>query len=165
MGFSRIEGIDISARLLADYGGPAQCYVGDCRQLPFADGSRDVLIVQGGLHHLPDLPCDLPRVLQECRRVLVDGGLMAVVEPWPTPFLDFVHFVCRRDWARRLNGRVDALATMIDHERETYEAWLRQPEWILSELTARFRPRTTWQRWGKLFFLAEKRRAASRPAN
>jgi hypothetical protein len=48
MGFTRLEGVDLSARLLAQYRGGAKCYVSDCRRLPFADRSKDVLIVQGG---------------------------------------------------------------------------------------------------------------------
>src|SRR5713101_5325649 len=52
LGFTHIEGVDLSPLLVAQYRGPAKCIVGDCRQLPFADRSKDVLIVQGGLHHL-----------------------------------------------------------------------------------------------------------------
>src|SRR5712692_72481 len=59
LGFTRLEGVDLSPRLIAQYRGPAKCVVGDCRQLPFADRSKDVLIVQGGLHHLSTLLDDL----------------------------------------------------------------------------------------------------------
>ncbi len=59
LGFANIEGVDLSESLLAQYQGPAKCYVCDCRQLPFDNASRDVLIVQGGLHHLERFPEDL----------------------------------------------------------------------------------------------------------
>ncbi len=59
LGFTRVEGVDLSPRLVAQYRGPAKCIVADCRQLPFVERSKDVLIVQGGLHHLPTLPNDL----------------------------------------------------------------------------------------------------------
>ncbi|WP_291167370.1 class I SAM-dependent methyltransferase [Gimesia sp.] len=64
MGFKSISGVDLSPHLLEQYQGAAKLYVGDCRDLKF-DNSRDVLIVQGGLHHLPVLlPTDLEQTLQ-----------------------------------------------------------------------------------------------------
>jgi len=75
LGFTRIEGVDLSPRLVAHYRGPAKCIVGDCRQLPFEDCSKDVLIVQGGLHHLPTLPGDLEQTFSEIHRVLRPGGV------------------------------------------------------------------------------------------
>src|SRR5262249_59134828 len=70
LGFARVEGVDLSERLINEYRGPARCSVGDCRQLPFAEQSKDVLIVQGGLHHLTNLPGDLEKTFREMRRVL-----------------------------------------------------------------------------------------------
>ena len=51
LGFSEVEGIDLSPSLAAEYAGPGKILVGDCRQLPFENSSKDILIVQGGLHH------------------------------------------------------------------------------------------------------------------
>ena len=68
MGFANIEGVDSSARLLAQYRGSARVFAADCRQLPFEDLSKDLLIVQGGLHHLAVLPDDLELTLED------DGG-------------------------------------------------------------------------------------------
>ncbi len=130
LGFTRLEGVDLSPRLIAKYGGPAKCLVGDCRKLPFADRCKDILIVQGGLHHLPGLPGDLEKTFAEMRRVLRKDGRVLFVEPWLTPFLRFVHAVSRNSLARRLSNRVDALETMIQHECPTYEQWLTQPELI-----------------------------------
>src|SRR3954467_5983051 len=128
LGFAQVEGIDLSPALAAQYKGPGTILVGDCRQLPFESGTKDILIVQGGLHHLPKLPSDLEAALEEARRVLAPGGLFCAVEPWLTPFLAFVHHVCANRIARRLSSKVNALATMIEHERETYEQWLNQPQ-------------------------------------
>lgn len=153
LGFERLEGVDLSASLLEQYRGRARCYVADCRALPFPDASRDVLVVQGGLHHLEVLPDDLVRTLDEARRVLRPGGRMVVVEPWLTPFLRFVHAVCELSTARRLWPKLDALATMNELERPTYEAWLGRPEEILSVLTGRFRPELMRREWGKLLFV------------
>lgn len=150
LGFRNIEGVDMSPRLLAEYRGEARCYTADCRELPFADNSRDAAIVQGGLHHLPVLPDDLERVLAEVRRVLRPDGRLVLVEPWLTPFLRFTHLVAENALARRLSAKLDALATMIDHERETYENWLGRPREI-SQMVRRFFQREhesfAWGKW------------------
>src|SRR5688500_3089349 len=128
LGFQQLEGIDLSPNLVAEYRGSAKCYVGDCRHLPFDDRSRDVAIIHGGLHHLPVFPADLERTLAEIRRVLRPQGRVVIVEPFTTPFLSVVHFACRIRIARALSGRLDALSTMIGHERQTYEQWLADPK-------------------------------------
>ena len=95
LGFSHIEGVDLSPRLLAQYRGAATCSEGDCRNLSFPDQSKDVLIVQGGLHHLPVLPDDLEQTIAEMHRVLKQNGRVMVVEPWRTPFLESSSFYFR----------------------------------------------------------------------
>lgn len=152
-GLGRVEGVDLSASLLGQYRGPARCYVADCRTLPFPDHSRDVFVVQGGLHHLSSLPGDLIRTLDEVRRALRPGGRFVVVEPWLTPFLRFVHTVCEMRLARRAWPKLDALATMNELERPTYEAWLARPDEILKLLTERFTPEVLRTEWGKLLFV------------
>ena len=152
LGFTSLKGVDLSAALVSQYRGPGNCYVADCRALPFEDQSLDVAIVQGGLHHLPTLPDDLARVLCEVRRVLTPGGRFVVVEPWKTPFLDCVHRVCNSPLVCRCSQRIEALATMIEHERETYEQWLGMPVEILQLLQVHFEPLQLRTRWGKLFF-------------
>ena len=94
MGFSRIEGVDLSSVLLSQYVGPAKCHVADCRTLPFEDNSKDIVVVQGGLHHLQSIPGDLHRCLSEIHRVLRPEGQIFIVEPWLTPFLSAVHEIC-----------------------------------------------------------------------
>jgi ubiquinone/menaquinone biosynthesis C-methylase UbiE len=150
LGFSDVDGVDRSPSLIGRYQGPARRYVGDCRQLPLRDHCKDILIVQGGLHHLVSLPGDLELTLSETRRVLRPGGLFVVVEPWHTPFLALVHLVCRSRTARRVSARVDALADMTDHERTTYEQWLGQPDLILAVLARHFRTELRGIAWGKL---------------
>jgi ubiquinone/menaquinone biosynthesis C-methylase UbiE len=61
------------------------------------------------LHHLKTLPDDLEQTLSEAARVLRDDGRFVAVEPWLTPFLTFVHWVCRRRVARCLVPKIDAL--------------------------------------------------------
>ena len=159
LGFREIEGVDLSASLLGLYDGPARCYVADCRELPFEDGSKDIVVVQGGLHHLPELPGDLERALAEMRRVLRPDGLAAIVEPWRTPFLDFVHAVSRVPLARKLSGKLDALAVMIEHERASYEAWLSRPRMIDEALDRYFVTVRSERAWGKLCYAGRRRSA------
>jgi SAM-dependent methyltransferase len=155
LGFTHLEGVDLSPRLIAQYHGLAKCLVGDCRQLPFADGTKDVLIVQGGLHHLPTLPEDLERTFAEMQRVLRKDGRVVFVEPWLTPFLKFVHAVSGNPLARRFSNKMDALATMIQFERRTYEQWLTHPESITRIARAHFVPIHESFEWGKWNFVGQ----------
>ena len=157
LGFMRLEGVDLSPRLLAQYKGPASCIVADCRKLPFDDRSKDVLIVQGGLHHLPNLPADLDQTFSEMQRVLRKEGRLMFVEPWRTPFLTFVHFVSEIPAVRRLSNKMDAFATMIDHESPTYTQWLGQPEVIKKVVRAHFIPVDESFAWGKWNFVGTPR--------
>jgi ubiquinone/menaquinone biosynthesis C-methylase UbiE len=157
LGFHRLEGVDLSPRLLLHCPPEFKCHEADCRQLPFADASLDIVIVQGGLHHLAMLPDDLERVLAEAARVLQADGRIVIVEPWLTPFLWFVHGLCHLRIARRLSRKIDALAVMIEHERATYERWLAQPELILGLLHRVFREDHCSFSRGKFWFTGRKR--------
>jgi SAM-dependent methyltransferase len=157
LGFARVEGVDLSPRLLAQYTGTAPCTVGDCRKLPFADHSKDIAIVQGGLHHLPSLPADLEQTFAEIRRVLRSSGRAVFVEPWPTPFLRLAHLLCENPLARRCSVKLDALATMIEHERQTYEQWLTQPELVLRVAEKHFVTIHQSFGWGKWRFIGTPR--------
>ena len=154
---THLEGADLSPRLIAEYQGPANCQVADCRSLPFTDRSKDVLIVQGGLHHLPTLPQDLERTFAEMQRVLKPTGRVLFVEPWLTLFLKFVHGVSQNPLARRVSPKLDALATMIHYERVTYEQWLSQPQVITRLARAHFSPVHESFAWGKWNFVGTPR--------
>lgn len=156
MGFANLEGVDLSHDLLSNYTGPARTWVRDCRQLPFDDASRDILIVQGGLHHLPTLPDDLEQTLNEVKRVLRPGGRFMVVEPWLTPFLRAVHFASERAFVRAMSQKFDALHTMIVHEQRTYDQWLAQPDAILTLLDERFERERVSASAGKLMYLGRR---------
>lgn len=64
---------------------------GDAAQLPFADGSFDVVLCQSGLMFFPDVP----QALREMARVVVPGGTVAVqvwdrreAQPAYAPFIE-----------------------------------------------------------------------------
>jgi ubiquinone/menaquinone biosynthesis C-methylase UbiE len=152
LGFTNLMGVDLAPSLLKQYSGPAELFVGDCRKLEFEDHSLDVVAVQGGLHHLPDLSSDLAAVFHEVSRVLIPSGRFLLVEPWLTPFLRIVHFLSRRTLVRKLSSKVDALQRMIEHEQEIYDAWLSRPNEIKELLTARFETEWLTMSFGKLQF-------------
>jgi SAM-dependent methyltransferase len=158
LGFEQLSGVDLSETLLRAYDGPARLYVGDCRNLRFADRSLDIVVIQGGLHHLPELPSDLEKTLLEINRVLRPEGRFVMVEPWHTPFLGVVHAFCNIPLARRAWDRLDALATMIDHERATYERWLSQGQSILNMVETHFDTDLKTIAWGKVSFVGRPRR-------
>jgi SAM-dependent methyltransferase len=158
LGFYRLEGVDISPRLLSHYRGPAKCHAQDCRVLQFAAESEDAVIIQGGLHHLLSLPDDLEQTFAEIRRVLKSNGRALFVEPWLTPFLQLVHAVTQNTTMRRLSPKLDALATMIEYERVSYENWLGRPEEIVALARKYFLPLHETFRWGKWNFVGSPRR-------
>ncbi|MGI8496349.1 MAG: class I SAM-dependent methyltransferase [Gemmatimonadaceae bacterium] len=161
LGFMRIAGVDLSPALLERYRGEDPLIAADCRQLPLASESCDLAIVQGGLHHLPELPADLERSLAEVHRVLRPGARLVVVEPWLTPFLRIVHAVATRRVVRRLWGKIDALATMIENERETYERWLAAPAMVDRAVERWFDVDQRSARWGKLMLVGRRRETTS----
>jgi ubiquinone/menaquinone biosynthesis C-methylase UbiE len=165
LGFTRLAGVDLSASLVAQYNGSATLYVCDCRHLPFDTKSKDIVIVQGGLHHLKSFPDDLEKTLSETCRVLRDDGLFVVVEPWLTPFLSAVHGVCRSRIARCAIPKIDALATMIDYEGETYDRWLAQPQIIVSLFERFFFTDLCSIKWGKYTYSGRKRTTLIRTLN
>ena len=128
--------------------GPGVAVIGDARALPLPDASRDVAVVQGGLHHL-FTSADVERTWGKCarsgpqrpdrdRRALADAISVASCTS------------SSEQAARRLSVKVDALATMIEEERETYERWLNAPRTHLGLIPRHVVPHSLKRRWGKL---------------
>lgn len=65
---------------------PATFVLGDAKQLPFRDGSMDMIIGMRAIHHFPDLPL----FFREVRRVLKPTGQAVFIEPQKkNPFVEF----------------------------------------------------------------------------
>jgi ubiquinone/menaquinone biosynthesis C-methylase UbiE len=157
MGFDTLEGVDLSDSLLEQYHGPATLHLADCLDLPLETDSYDIVIVQGGLHHLPSLPEDLDKALSHAKRILKPRGTLYAVEPWSTIFLRLVHLIVERPLVRLMYAKGDALAEMTEHERETYEQWLGQPDLILKVFNDHFVPQSVRTSWGKLAYCGSPR--------
>ncbi|HAH43852.1 MAG TPA: hypothetical protein DCM07_03170 [Planctomycetaceae bacterium] len=89
-------------------------------------------------------------------RVLRQNGRIEIVEPWITPFLQAVHFLCKNHFIRKIWPKLDALSVMIEQERSTYEQWLYQPEVILTLLKRDFQPEQQLIGYGKLMYVGRK---------
>jgi ubiquinone/menaquinone biosynthesis C-methylase UbiE len=78
-----VVGSDLSSGMLgaASSAGASPLVQADATRLPFADGSFDLVVARGVLHHLPDVA----GALAEWRRVLTPSGAVVLVsEPTPT---------------------------------------------------------------------------------
>ena len=150
MGFKNLHGVDLSPRLLSRYSGKAELYVGDATELTFPDSWADIVIIQGGLHHLPNLPNDLEKCTSEIHRILRPNGLFIMVEPWLTSFLAFVHWCCDMKSLKRISSKIDALSIMIYEEKITYFSWLYKADEITKILDSRFNNISTAKKWGKI---------------
>lgn len=157
-GFTDLSGVDLSPHLLQQYRGPARLYCADARELRFADASFDLVIVQGGLHHLERLPDDLDRVCAEVARVLAPDGRFVVVEPWRTLFLRAVDALSELAPLRAAWGKLDAHWVMSKGEGEVYQTWLNSPELVRGVLRKHFQPRLDRAAWAKLNFVGAPRR-------
>lgn len=66
---------------------PHLSLVFDARMMPFASGSVRALVLVDVLHHIPDAGL----FLKEATRVLAPGGVVAMLEPWNTPFSRWIY--------------------------------------------------------------------------
>jgi hypothetical protein len=89
--------------------------------------------------------------------VLRKTGQAMFVEPWLTPFLRLVHWLAARELARGCSTKLDALQTMAEHERRTYQQWLSQPDLILKTVRTCFCPIHESFTWGKWTFAGKPR--------
>lgn len=156
LGFRNVLGVDYSHALISAHRGPGLCVLGDARSLPLPSASRDIAVVQGGLHHLLT-KADVELALAEMRRVVVPGGRIVIIEPWLTPFLEIVHFLSERRVVRRLSRKFDAFEVMREEERQTYEQWLNAPDEYFGSIERHISPHVVRRRWGKLVVVGAPR--------
>ena len=152
LGFTDVVGVDFSAALATTYQGPGRVILGDARALPLRDRSRDIVLVQGGLHHLFTFD-DVDLAIREMVRIVKPGGRIVVIEPWRTPFLTIVNALALVPLIRLMSRKMDAYAVMYEEERVTYDAWLAQPEAVLAMFRRHITPTRLDFRWGKVMLV------------
>src|SRR6266446_5451701 len=82
------------------------------RQWPADSRILDLFCGRG--NGLKALERDLEKVLSEIHRVLKTDGRFVLIEPWETLFLKMIHWMCEKPILRRVWGKLDALAAMIE---------------------------------------------------
>lgn len=66
---------------------PGVLLVADGRQLPFADAGLDAIVMTDVFHHIPDVAA----FLAEAVRCIKPGGRVVMIEPWLTPWSQWVY--------------------------------------------------------------------------
>lgn len=125
LGYRNIVGVDISKELLSKIKG-YQCVCSDAGNSGIKSGSIDEIYCRAVLHHV-----DNSAVFSEMVRVLRPGGVIHILEPWPTIFrniadfltLYILHMVSKKIYYRKV---------AIHFEKETYSHWLKNCKKTLS---------------------------------
>jgi ubiquinone/menaquinone biosynthesis C-methylase UbiE len=118
----------------------ASVTVADARALPQADGSAAAVLVMGPLYHLQDA-ADRQKALREARRLLVDGGVVAVaaISRYAGTLDGLVHRLSLDPTFRRMrdrelvdgrhindSGRIDYFTTAYLHQPDELDTELRE---------------------------------------
>jgi SAM-dependent methyltransferase len=114
----------------------------DGQKLPFRTASLRGVLMVNVFHHLPDVKA----FLAEAARCVRPGGVLAMLEPWVTPWSRLVYRHLHKEpfdpaageWAfcssGPLSGANGALPWMVfARDRERFEAWF--PEWQVTMIS------------------------------
>lgn len=114
--------------------------VADGRQLPFADEVLSAVAMTDVLHHMPNVSI----FFKEAARCVKPGGCMVMIEPWKTPWSEWIYrnfhsepFEPAAGWdipaTGPLSGANGALPWIIFHrDRARFETEF--PQWHLQEI-------------------------------
>jgi SAM-dependent methyltransferase len=114
--------------------------VADACALPLPDGSLDAIVMTDVFHHIPDVR----RFLQEAERCVRPGGKVVMVEPWRTPWSEWVYtrlhaepFVPQGGWdiprSGPLSGANGALPWIV-FERDRAVFMRTYPRWQINAI-------------------------------
>jgi SAM-dependent methyltransferase len=116
--------------------------IADACHLPFASNSLRAIVMTDVFHHLPDVR----RFMREASRTVRRGGVVAMIEPWPTTWSRFVYRKFHHEpfepgvtrWefeaAGPLSSANGALPWIVfARDRATFEREF--PEWTVEEIT------------------------------
>ena len=94
--FEKTYGIDLSLEMLKELGQKDRTINGDIESLPIKEGSIEVVLSRGALHHA----INIERVVREIHRVLIPHGVFVISEPCADSWLLRLprkHFIHRSD--------------------------------------------------------------------
>lgn len=132
-GFLSLSGGDVSLELIKSgkriYEG-INYIVMDARYPPLKSNQIDIVIIQGGLHHLNTIT-EIRMVLKEICRVLRKNGIFICSEPSRTFFLKMYLFFIRTPFYS-LTDYTRYWRVMYDNEKTTYHHWLDNFNEIIS---------------------------------
>ena len=114
---------------------PGVSLVADACDLPLSSGSLDAIVMTDVFHHIPNVS----RFLSEATRCVRPGGKIVMIEPWRTPWSEWVYthlhsepFAPRGSWeiptTGPLSGANGALPWIVfERDRAIFEA--QHPQW------------------------------------
>lgn len=112
----------------------------DAHQLPFSDGALDGIVMTDVLHHIPDVA----RFFREATRCIKVGGQVLMIEPWNTPWSQWVYqrlhsepFQPEAGWTipstGPLSGANGALPWILfERDRDRFQGEF--PEWCIESI-------------------------------
>lgn len=120
---------------------PAAKLLLDAQALPFGDGALGAIVMTNVVHHLPSAAA----FFHEAARVVRPGGVIAVIEPWVTPWSSWVYRSLHhepfdpsaREWefasSGPLSGANGALPwIMFERDRTRFER--DHPDWRIESV-------------------------------
>lgn len=119
---------------------PGVRLVADACALPFSNNSLDAIVMTDVFHHIPDVN----RFLLEATRCVSSGGKIIMIEPWRTPWSEWIYthfhsepFIPNSGWeipsSGPLSGANGALPWIVFHrDRELFEAL--HPQWHIQKI-------------------------------
>ena len=114
--------------------------IADACDLPLPDNSLNAIVMTDVLHHIPDVR----RFLLEASRCVRPGGKIVMIEPWRTPWSEWVYtrlhsepFSTSSDWkipsTGPLSGANGALPWIVFHrDRALFEK--QSPQWRINTI-------------------------------
>ena len=138
-GFTRIWGLDASAEMVEaairfTHTPIVLCDVLDADQ-HFQAGSFNVVIISDLLHHLTSQQ-EWVRLLHICHKLLDEGGLLVIREPWPTTPLKILYWMSHHKLFYRfafLSARLQSFIEEDDLLQHFFCNWVTEHKQILLE--------------------------------
>ena len=121
-GFQNLHGIDATPQPSSEVR-PFKLHHGNVQQMPFPDGTFDLIINLHALHHMGG-PDGVAQFLGECWRVLKPGGKLAIIDFPGSPQIHLVFWLLRKRLFT-FTGGLRNFAEIVDEEWSYLEPYLQ----------------------------------------